>query len=386
MTAVKKNLFILFSLGFFLALAVALPAYIHSTYLSQFVGADQTGWFFIGAMVFATLAINFFPRYIRKFSNYKTALMLLAVYGLDAWLLSFASSAVMALTLFIILETSVVLLAIVMDVFVERFSADALTGRIRTVYYTFINFGWLISPFIAGQLVSGGGYAWVYWGAAAMVLPIIAILLICRGRYKDHLPYRHRSTIEALKKLWPQPNLRRIVSVAFLLDFFYGLAVIYIPIYLHQYLGFDWMTIGWMFTIMLLPFVLLEIPAGILADKYWGEKEILASGFIILSGVLIAMFLLGPASPLVWAIILFLSRCGAALTEAMRETYFFKKVSVRDMDYINLFRNAQPFGYIAAALLGMLILQFFPFNYLFLFFGVILLLGVYLAVRLEDTK
>ena len=59
--------------------------------------------------------------------------------------------------------------------------------------------------------------------------------------------------------------------------------VIYTPIYLHEHIGLPWSDIGIIFTIMLLPFVLFEFPAGKLADGKWGEKEPPIIGIILIA-------------------------------------------------------------------------------------------------------
>jgi hypothetical protein len=38
------------------------------------------------------------------------------------------------------------------DIFVEHDSSNSKTGNIRSIYLTFINFAWLFSPWIAGNI------------------------------------------------------------------------------------------------------------------------------------------------------------------------------------------------------------------------------------------
>jgi predicted MFS family arabinose efflux permease len=109
-------------------------------------------------------------------------------------------------------------------------------------------------------------------------------------------------------------------------------------------------------------------------------------GMLILAVVCFSIFVVDSVSPWVWGAIFFFSRCGAALVEAMRETYFFKMVDVEDVDYINLFRVIFPLGYLLAPLLGIIILRYYPLNCIFLFLGIVLVAGIYFAARLKDTK
>ncbi|PIR94738.1 hypothetical protein COT95_02545 [Candidatus Falkowbacteria bacterium CG10_big_fil_rev_8_21_14_0_10_37_6] len=175
-------------------------------------------------------------------------------------------------------------------------------------------------------------------------------------------------------------------QVTFILRFFYYMMVVYMPIYLHSNIGFDWEQIGAIFTIMLIPFVIFEMPAGQLADKYLGEKEILVLGLIIMVSSTGAIFFIQSASFLVWSAILFMTRVGASLVDAMQDVYFFKLVNKHDMDLINLFRDLRPAAWLTSSVLAVVILQFFTVEYLFLFTAIIILLAVRPAMTIKDTK
>jgi len=372
-----KSLKILYWLGFFMAISIAFPSYIKSSFLESFVNLNRIGLFFVGSSLFALIAINFFPYYIKKFTNYRLAIIMLVTQILGVMLLITTHSAFWAFVFFIIIEVTTYLIFINMDVFVERFTANPTTGRIRTLYFTFINLGWLLSPLAVGYLVGKENYRLVYLIAIIFQTIVLIIMLANRKRLEDHLQYEHHPTGATMKYILNNSNLRGIFAIAFLLELFYVVAVIYIPIYLHQYIGFDWKTIGTIFTFMLIPFVVLEIPAGRIADRYSGEKKILVIGFMILIALVTLFFLIKSTNPLIWGLVLFLSRCGAALIESMRESYFFKIVDVKDIDYINFFRNVSPLAYLIVSGLSILVLRFFPLQVLFLFLAIILLSGFY---------
>jgi len=181
-------------------------------------------------------------------------------------------------------------------------------------------------------------------------------------------------------------NLTKVFTVTYFLHFFYCIMVVYTPIYLHEYKGFDWPQIGIMFTIMLVPFVILEFPAGAIADRYWGEQEILIVGLVIMMAATGSMFFIQSSNFIVWAVILFLSRVGASLVEAMQDVYFFKIVDKQDMDLINLFRDIRPAAWLSGSLCAVIILKFFPLQYLYLFLAVFLLTALRPALTLKDTK
>jgi len=382
----KKSLKILNLLGFLFALSVAFPAYIRSTFLEEFVALRWIGLFFIGSAVLSLVAINFFPYFIKKFTNYRLSLIVIIIDIVSILLLISTRSPYWAFVFFTFAVVATYLIWISLDVFVEKLTANITTGRTRTIYLTFTNLGWVLSPLAVGYLVGEKNYRLIYFIAVLFLLSIFIILLAKRKSLEDHVVYKHHHTLRTLKNIWRNLNLRGIFAIAFLLELFYAIAVIYMPIYLHQDLGFDWSVIGIIFTFMLLPFIILEIPAGVLADKYAGEKKIFCLGFIILVTAVALFFFVNSTNPIVWGLILFISRCGAALIEAMRESYFFKIVDVEDIDYINFFRNISPLSYLIGSALAILILEFYPIQYLFIFLAVILLSGFYFTWRIKAVS
>lgn len=373
-------------MGFILALASALPAYVQSNFLSQFVSLSTVSLFFIISNFLTIIAIFFFPELIKKLSNiFLTKITLISFFVSALWL-SLATGPLNALLAIILFSVSVNLIWINMDFLVESFSDNATTGRTRTVYFTFMNAGWIIAPAFSSYLIAIGGYKLTFIASAFFLIPFFFILLTQEKQLSNKTRYSSEKIKSVIHKIWHNKNLRGIFSIAMLLQLFYSSAVIYIPIYLHQNLGIAWNDLGLMFSIMLLPFVIFEIPAGIIADKYIGEKEILTVGFTILTIVLFFFYYIKVPTVWVWTLVLFASRSGAALIEAMRETYFFKIVDVEDVDYINLFRLTSPLAYIIGPGLAILTLKFLPLNNLFLVLAIIMLSSFYFIASLKDTK
>jgi len=137
---------------------------------------------------------------------------------------------------------------------------------------------------------------------------------------------------------------------------------------------------------MLLPFVLFGMPAGQIADRWLGEKEIMITGIILMLLSTGLMFWLKSDSAIIWAILLFTGRTGAAIFEAMQETYFFKHVDGNDLDLINLFRDMRPFAWLIGTAFSAVILIFLPIQYIFLFLTITLFLSLWPAFTIKDTK
>ncbi len=383
----RKIFIIIYLLGFLWAISTALPSYIHSSFLQQFVSLRYVGLYITLATFLTLLSISIFPVFIRRFSNYRVMMTLLFLNIIGVLFLVQAENRWLVLLFFVIVYVSLNLLAINLDIFLENVSDDQHTGRIRSTFLTIMNIGWVISPLLMGFLTGEENRYWlVYLLAGLALLPAIVILFSQRRIVRDHIHYKNRKLKEIWQIISGNKNLACIYLVSLVLRFFYALMVLYTPIYLHQQFGFSWQVLGVVFTVMLLPFVILQMPAGALADKYLGEKEIMATGFLIMMIFTGMIFFLQSTSIYVWAAVLFMTRVGASLVEVMQESYFFKHVDSEDMDLISLFRDLRPAGWLLGSLVSVAILQFLPVQFIFLFLAIVLLFALRPVLILEDTK
>ncbi len=379
---------LLFVIGFIFAVADAVLAYIESSFIAQFINQKLIGVFFALAYLTAFILINNYSRFINRFGNFKTAMAALLVSAGALLTLVLTDRPWLSLAALLVYLCARPLIFISLDIFLEFFSADSSTGRMRGLYLTIVNLGWLVSPLIMGQLMGEkSAYRYPFTLSLILTVTIIVLLFLTVGKVAHRQPTGKKSFAwgKTFLRLWRNKDLRSIFLIECLLNFFYSWMVIYTPLYLLG-LGLSWQTIGIIFTIMLLPFVLFEFPAGYLADKFLGEKELIIAGLLIMSIASFFIFWANDVNFIFWGVVLFLSRIGAALVEAMRDTYFFKKIDYQDVGLINIFRSAWPLAFFLGPLASVIILQFTEMNSLYLILGIILLFGLYFPFMLKDTK
>ena len=135
-----------------------------------------------------------------------------------------------------------------------------------------------------------------------------------------------------------------------------------------------------------LAYVVLEYPVGIIADKYIGEKEMMGFGFLIIAISMSWMAFVTEQSILIWSIIMFTTRVGAALVEVTTESYFFKQTKSSDAQIISFFRITRPLAYIFGALLASLSLLYLPFNLLYVVFALLMIPAMFFTMNIEDSK
>lgn len=375
----------------------SLPAYINSSFLATFLPEKNIGWLYAITSIVTIVMMISLPRLISIWGNKKILLILgclsfLSLIPLTLTAFNYQPTIVIALVTFGTYLVLGYLTRYVMDVYLESISDNQGTGLIRGLYMTFYNFAWLISPFIATRLVLDGNYGLVYGVAGLMFLPLIFIIVFRLKEIPCHIcSLAQRSVWLSLKNIWTRQipeanNIRRILIIDFLLNFFYAIMVVYMPLYLHNHIGLPWSEIGLVFTIMLTPFILLELPLGEIADRWLGEKEILISGLIIIIISTASCAYLGSPIWFFWAGLLFVTRVGAASIEIMKETYLFKKISGEDTGIMAISRINVPFSYLTGTIFGSIVLMFLDFRYIFLGLSLILLFGLRQAWDLVDTK
>lgn len=381
-----QKLRILFYIAFLLSLVSALFAYLRSSYIERFISLKNLGFIFVLIYFITFLAINNLSRIIKKYGKYRTLLILLISNTIVLFLLTIFQEYWLGF-LFSIFHLIVLwVIWIVHDIFVEKYSIDTITGKIRGLEYTIINLGWIISPFLAGVLFEKYGFPFIFLILA--FLTFLATLSFGFTFKKDRseeyfFTYRFFSLLKEV--YFRQKSIFKVLCISFLLEFFYSWMVIYTPLHLRT-LGMSWSEIGTAFTIMLLAFLLFQYPAGWLADKYLGEKELISSGFIIMALITSILFFVDSPSFTIWAILLFLTRIGAALVEILSVSYFFKQIDRRDINLVILFRNILPLAYIVSSSIAVFVLYFFPLKFLFLFLALFMSSGLLFSLTLKDTK
>jgi len=377
----------LVSLNFLFFFYLAAVSYVNSSFLGRFISPTWVSIAFAIQAALTIAALWVMPPIIAKIGARTLMVFLVPVTAAAALFLGFSQSAFAALPFFIIQGVGIYCLMYILDLYLESVTNDEeLTGNVRGIFLTSGNLAVFLSLFAITILVIGETYAPLYMFAAAILIPTLILAMTSLKRITSVAPKGH-SLKEAWDNLWCcRPSILRTMGAYLLLWIFYSWVVIYAPLILIQEGGYSWQAVGLVTAFALLPFLLLQIPLGIIADKWLGEKEIMAVGFFII-GVATAFLSIIPLSfVIVWAIAFFFTRVGAAMIEISTETYFFKQVNENDAALVSLFRMTRSLGFLAGPVIALMILPFTGLHYLFGAFGVILLLGIPLAMGIWDTK
>jgi MFS family permease len=382
----ERTIHLITFLGFVFGLSMSILTYVISTYFKEVVGSDNISIFYIISFSIILIALFNLNKLIEGFGRARTLMTLLAAQIGVLFALQFSSITIegaILLMMYIILFS---IIWVVFDVVLEAYSTDQKTGRIRGLFLSVLNLGFLVGPMLSVYLLQHYGFGGIFF--VAMILYIIMFLAVfmALNDIKGHVQKQDLSVKKTIKIFKNNPSLIKSYWMSITLRFFYVIMTIYMPLYLRE-IGLSWTEIGLIFTTMLIPFVLVEYPAGMLADKKYGEKEMLFIGLLIVIISITIMFVVQSTTFTFWAIILFISRIGAALLESMQDSYFYKQINKDDVALINFFRSTRAVAYIlSAVLVGVTLLIFDNTRSIFFVLFTVLLIGFYPIVTLKDTK
>ena len=381
----KHDREIIYLAGFLFSLPLALTSYINSSYLQGFTSASYVGFVYIVSAVLTIFGFLKLPKILTHLGNRKAALTFSVLLFFSLLFLAFGRASFIVIPAFILYFISSNFLIASLDVFVEDFSQKRRIGGIRGTYLSLTSLAWVAAQVISGSIILKSSLAGLYLISAMFMALVSTIFILFLHDFVDP-KYKKVPTSRTIKSFIANKHLSKIFLINLILKFFYSWMIIYTPIYLHEYMGFAWGKIGIIFSIMLIPFVVLDFPLGKLSDKI-GEKKILILGFLFAAFFTSIIPLINVPSVAIFALVLFATRIGAASIETMSESYFFKCISEEDADLISFFRNTTPLSFILGPALAIPVLFFVPeFSHLYFALGTILLAGLLTTLRLEDIR
>ncbi len=384
-----RNFKVLYSAMILLSLHWSVVIYINSSYLEQYLTDTTVGFLYT---VSALLTIFFFltmSQLLNRTGKHLLTLTLAILECLTLIGLALATTPLLLMPLFIVHLTVVPLILFNLDIYMEELIGDDEhgTGGKRGILLTIMSLAGACAPLLSGYLIGEGEpqFAHAYFASALLMVPFIMIIMWRFKAFED-TKYPSIAVIEGFKQFWVRKNLRSVFIAHFTLQLFFAWMVIYTPLYLADHIGLSWTSIGEILFIGLMAYVLFEYFVGVIADRWTGEKEFMALGFLILIIATTWFAFIESASIGVWMFAMFMTRVGASFVEVTTESYFFKHTHSKDTSIISFFRMTRPLSYVLGALLGSLTLYLLPFNILFLVLGLLMLPGLCFALTIKDTK
>lgn len=373
------------------AFHVFLTSYILSPYLGQYISHIQVGFVFSIAAGLSMLGFIFVPAIVRAFGLKKVAITLTLMQIVALTIISIHPSVIVAL-IFVTLHIAIPpLISYTLDIFLEKsIKKESITGSVRGKFLAGANLALVSSPAIVGYILGDtSAYTRIFILAAMTLIPFLILLPYLSKDAAVHIKQAQRANPlwQTFKCMLHSKPIVLVTTISLVLQIFFTWMTIYPSLYLNVELGIPWSSLGWVFSIMLLPYLFLEPTLGFIADKKIGEKELMLWGTIIiaLSTAGIAE-ITGSSVTIFMVAVLVLTRVGASMLEIATESYFFKQVSGKDVNTVSIYRSTRPFGELLGPLIGSAVLMFVNLQAAFLAFGIIVLLAVPFIALIKDTK
>ncbi len=367
-----------------------LVAYVSSSYLEQFVSSTTVGLLYSVASLGSILCFFVLPSLLRLCGNFLITIGSMLGCIIALYFLGLAPNAAVTIAAFIVFNALNPLLYLHVDIFSEALldtkKQEDSTGEKRGLTLSLMSVAALAAPLTVSALVTTTSelsalfFLGIYIGAAF----IAAVIYGFRHFYDS--PYNNVNVWAALCRLPENTDITLVTASHFLLQLFFSWAIIYIPLYWATEIGLNWTEIGFIIAAGLSAYVFFEYPFGIIADRYWGEVEMMTIGFALVTVTVGAISFIGTANILVWMLLMFINRVAASMIEVTTESYFFKSVHGGDAGLITIFRLTRPAANLAGAMLGTVTLIFVPFQFAFIVLAAFMALGMFLSAAITDTK
>lgn len=373
----------------FFSLHWALVLYINSSFLAQFFNTHVISILYIVGSLITMCGFFIIPIILNHLGSVRLITVLTCIEMLSLLSMATAHNQTYILFSFLTHLSITPLILFSMDTLMEKMigSDESTTGSKRGIFLTIASGSLALSALGMGFLVGDSvpHFTYVYFVATGLLIPFLVGLHYNFGAYQDPQNSTYKA-IEGIRAFWHAKDIRNVFFANLLLQFYFAWMVIYTPVYLAREMGFNWEHIGIILFSGLIAYVFLEYAIGYLADTFFGEKEMMAIGFVLIMLSTSSFILLSGNTLALWMMAMFMTRVGAALVETTTESYFFKQTRGSDVRFVGIFRIAQPLGYILCPVVGGILLFILPFSLTFVVLGILLTFGLFFSMALHDTK
>ncbi|MFZ1075760.1 MAG: MFS transporter [Minisyncoccia bacterium] len=356
--------------NFFFSVCGALTLYIFLPYLTTFMPETYTGLAIALGGLFALILFPSLPPLVARYGAQRFFLVCAVAEMLALFALATMPGVIASIVFIIVTISLQSFLSYALDLLFEAsLTKRSTAGEGRAAFLTMANIGTLAALLLIGKLLgNANAYGSAFLVAAAALVPVL--VLFAARELPRGTPPKISHLRDSLLAIALDRDFSAVTFGHFVLYLFYMWVSLYIPFYLHSILGLSWSVLGWLLALMLIPHILLEYPAGWIADRFLGDKMLMFAGFLAAGAGLAALSFLTPAaSPLLILGILVIARAGTALIESMTEAHFFRRVTDQDINSMSVFRGMSPLAYIVAPLVGSVILSFGDYHIFFIVTG-----------------
>jgi MFS transporter, DHA1 family, multidrug resistance protein len=325
-------------------------------------------------MLFAAIASTYLFKKVDRAKTVKgsliitSAVFMFLVFTTRVHALTFLSALQVVFALFFAMSLSL---------YVRDFAKSKNLGEEEGKYFKYSNLGYLIGPLVGGFIGAYVGYELVF------ILSSLSFIIAFFYFNHMHIVQEHPAfdtedqlknyeILSNLKHYFRNRNRCKVFAFTLFLMIWIGFKRLYIPLYV-VFSGYVESMSGLILAISILPLIFLEVKIGEYADKHGVHKPI-TTGFIIMAVSLLIIFF----SPftLLNFVLLIVAHFGMAFIEPLQEYFLFKNMKKEEEDELyGVYMAADPIALFITPAIGAVTLLLLPFNYLFLTFGILMIIA-----------
>lgn len=367
---------ILYVAYFFFSWGIGFTVYSNSKVIEIVTGRESIGIIY-GASAALSLILSTWvtPHLISFLGNRKTVILAILLGLLSLLGIGYLDNGFFVAISFIVFFASQILISFSFDVFFEHNTLKINSAQERGMVVSLQHVGRMLGPMIAALITVSFGIQAPYKVTFLLFIITGILLYSATSQFKDKA-YTPISLFNSLKVIVNRSDVRKPLTSILLLHIFYSLMVAFVPIYLLDTIGLDVRSLGILFTIMLLPFVLLAYPIGKRLDTGSSGRRAAQYGLIIMTFATFAFPIIHTKSLIIWGTILVISRIGAVMLETAGEGIFFRNIKEEETELLGIMRDMAPLGYFIGSLVGIIVLSVGNLSHIFYAIGIILIIGI----------
>lgn len=379
----RGPLWSIFELNFLRQFAVAMLTSLVALHFRRFVDSDAMVSFIFFCGYLASAAASLFSsRIIERLKRGRT--LLLVTMGISA---VFSVYAFIAHTPLLLLAHAIYqflmgLFITDISLYIKHYSNYRTLALNQGKLGSLGNLGWLIGPIIGAILAEKTSIETVF--LVSSFITIIGLVVIFFSHLEEtHERIQHPQPLAAgIKHFFKSPLRARSYAVGAGIGFIHSLWDL-LPLLMAK-LNASLAVIGLARSLMGLNQSLFEYPLGRLAARETGERRLLIVGYILAGAGTIA---LGLSTNLkLFITFFFIASLGTAAIERMRDSYFFRLVSERDVAAISVYRTCDSLPFVIGQGLAVALLSIVSVHGWFIIGGALTLLFALQAYRLKELK
>lgn len=265
-------------------------------------------------------------------------------------------------------------------VIVRDISKSRHLSRNEGLIYTFANISWVVGPLFAGYFASRFGMGNVF--VLSGVFMLLAFFVFKATRIKDrHISKREDfNFFKNFKDFFSDRERVLCYTLGGGITMWHTMIYLFMPLLIIRE-GFDSFFVGVFLFLVSVPLILFEYPFAKLAGKK-GFKKIFVLGYFIIAVISFICFFVSDIFLLFF--LFFAASVGIAMIEPTREAYFFD-IAEGDEEYrfYGPFNTTIDLNGLVARILASVSLIFLPFKFLFILFGVLMLVMSLLSFKIR---